>query len=367
MKKILVIEDEIPVLDNIVELLESEGYEVEAAKNGKEGIKKAAKLLPDLIVCDIMMPKIDGFGVIKAVHQAPKTSMTPFIFLTARSERSDIRRGMELGADDFLTKPFLPSELFQAVKTRFNKKEKIEEVSDKKLKELTVNLATTLPHELRTPLNGILSSSQFLIQYYDTLASSEIHQMHETIFASAKRLHRLIINNLFYSELELTLADKERSEHLRQCVTGVLAKEIMECFIDVADKKNRSKDMSFDLVNGRIKVNSQHYSKICCELADNALKFSDKGSVVSVSSVIRNGYYILSVESVGRAMTSEQIKKIGAYMQFDRKIFEQQGSGLGLIILKRLSQLYNGHLEIESDKDNNKTIIRISFPIETID
>ncbi len=362
MKNILVVEDEIFVLDNIVELLESAGYEVESACNGEEGIEKAIKLLPDLILCDIMMPKIDGFGVIKAVHENPKTSTTPFIFLTAKAERSDIRQGMELGADDFLTKPFLPAELFQAVEARFEKEKKIAAASDNRLKELTVNLATTLPHELRTPLNGILSTSQFLMQYYDTMDSAEVYQMHETIFTSAKRLHRLIINNLFYSELELILADNDKGRIFRQSVITILAESIIECFKEAAEKNHRLEDLHFDLIDGRIMVNIEHYNKICSELADNALKFSDSGSKVMVSSYILKNFYILAVETTGREMTAEQIKKIGAYMQFDRKIFEQQGSGLGLIIVKRLTQLYKGSLEIESM--DNTTIVRVAIPIK---
>ena len=109
MVKILVIEDEQDIREMIQQILELEGYEVTAAVNGKEGIDYARKIDPDLIVCDINMPEIDGFGVIESLKKEKGTGTIPFIFLTARSDKKDIREGMNLGADDFLNKPFTNS------------------------------------------------------------------------------------------------------------------------------------------------------------------------------------------------------------------------------------------------------------------
>ncbi|WP_038029632.1 response regulator [Thermonema rossianum] len=122
-KKILVIEDHEDIRENIIEILSLSGYEAEGARNGKEGLEKAQSLLPDLIICDIMMPELDGYSVLKILAQKPETASIPFIFLTAKTERSDIRKGMSLGADDYLTKPFEESELLEAVEARFRKQE----------------------------------------------------------------------------------------------------------------------------------------------------------------------------------------------------------------------------------------------------
>jgi CRP-like cAMP-binding protein len=122
-KKILVIEDHDDIRENIIEILSLSGYEAEGARNGKEGLEKAQKQLPDLIICDIMMPELDGYSVLKILAQKPETASIPFIFLTAKTERSDIRKGMSLGADDYLTKPFEESELLEAVEARLRKQE----------------------------------------------------------------------------------------------------------------------------------------------------------------------------------------------------------------------------------------------------
>ena len=121
MKKILLIEDNNDVRETTCDLLELANYEVVTAKNGKEEIKKATLFLPDIIICDIMMPELNGYGVLQILSTDPKTSKIPFIFLTAKSEKEDLRKGMNLGADDYLTKPFEESELLSAIENRLKK------------------------------------------------------------------------------------------------------------------------------------------------------------------------------------------------------------------------------------------------------
>ena len=123
MKKILVIEDQPLVRANILEILELEEFNVVGAENGLLGVLGAQEHLPDLIICDVMMPEINGYEVLGALRQNSTTATIPFIFLTAMADKADIRRGMELGADDYLTKPFTTNELLAAIATRFAKHE----------------------------------------------------------------------------------------------------------------------------------------------------------------------------------------------------------------------------------------------------
>lgn len=121
MKTILVIEDEQAVLTNIVEILEGGGFKTIGAENGVIGVEKAKKHLPDLIICDIMMPGLDGLGVLAQLREEPLTGMIPFVFLTAKAEQSDLRQGMNLGADDYITKPFRRKDLLEAINVRLAK------------------------------------------------------------------------------------------------------------------------------------------------------------------------------------------------------------------------------------------------------
>jgi CRP-like cAMP-binding protein/ActR/RegA family two-component response regulator len=123
MKKILIIEDNEDIRSNTAEILELSNYKVTVAENGKTGVSKALENLPDLVVCDIMMPELDGYGVLHALQRNEATKNIPFIFLTAKAERSDMRKAMDLGADDYLTKPFDGTELLNAVGSRLKKME----------------------------------------------------------------------------------------------------------------------------------------------------------------------------------------------------------------------------------------------------
>jgi DNA-binding response OmpR family regulator len=121
MKKILLIEDNLDVRENTAEILTLAGYDVKTATNGKVGVDVAKKEKPDLIICDIMMPELDGYGVLHILSKRDETAKTPFIFLTARAEKNDIRKGMNLGADDYLTKPFDDTDLLNAIEARLRK------------------------------------------------------------------------------------------------------------------------------------------------------------------------------------------------------------------------------------------------------
>lgn len=121
MRTILIIEDDLALRENTAELLELENYEVLSAPNGQVGIMIAKRNIPDLILCDIMMPEVDGYGVLDAISKDPKTRHIPFIFLSAKTEHKEIRKGMDMGADDYLTKPFEEEELISAVESRLAK------------------------------------------------------------------------------------------------------------------------------------------------------------------------------------------------------------------------------------------------------
>lgn len=123
MKKVLVIEDNSEILDNISELLQLSNYKVVTAVNGKLGIESALAHKPDIIICDIMMPELDGYGVLHIVHNHPELQHIPFIFLTARTEQAEVRKGMSLGADDYIIKPFDTTDLLNAIESRIRKAE----------------------------------------------------------------------------------------------------------------------------------------------------------------------------------------------------------------------------------------------------
>ena len=124
MKKVLVIEDNQDVRENIADIIELENYKVITAENGKIGVEKAFQNVPDIIICDIMMPELDGYDVFKHLSVNPKMASVPFVFLTAKAEKEDMRKGMNLGADDYLTKPFSTRDILKRVQEMMNEERK---------------------------------------------------------------------------------------------------------------------------------------------------------------------------------------------------------------------------------------------------
>ncbi len=344
MSKILVIEDEAPLLEEIVDLLRYEDYEVIPAHNGRDGIAQALEHVPDLILSDVMMPETDGYRVLLELRTHDSTALTPFIFLTALADRTNIRYGMELGADDYITKPFTRDELLNAVQSRLKKQAFIQHQSESVLDELRLNIIHSLPHELRTPLVSILGFGELLMQDVAAARSPEqLMVMAEGIVHGGRRLYRLVENYLLYAQLELyrdSMATDEKIEH-PQSIMARMGEQI-------AFQHERPDDLYVQAIDQVIYISEANLQKIVYELLDNAFKYSKAGSQVTVSGGVVNGRYHVQVTDHGRGITAENLKKVGAYNQFERESYEQQGSGLGLPISKRLTELQGGVLRVES-------------------
>ena len=362
MAKILVIEDEESIRENILDLLEAENFEGIGAINGKVGIKLANEQIPDLILCDMMMPEVDGHGVLKALRSEPLTATIPFIFLTAKADKSDVRTGMELGADDYITKPCTPQELLKAIAIRLEKQKTISRQSQKTLDELRTNISMSLPHELRTPLNAIMGFSELILSEYQVLEESDMLEMIGQIQTSGHRLYRLIQNFLLYAELEIAATNPELLKEMRNsefsCVKSLLTQKARQ----QAKHANRVDDLQLNLHDSSVAIDSVRLAKIVEELLDNAFKFSLEGTPVLLSTLVENQTFILSVKDQGRGMTADQIAQLEAYRQFDRKLYQQAGLGLGLAIVQRLAELHGGKFKIES-LPQQETIVCVSLPV----
>ncbi|GAB4185082.1 MAG: hypothetical protein Fur006_23130 [Coleofasciculaceae cyanobacterium] len=365
MTKILVIEDEDNIRDILIEMLEAEDFEVIEAADGQRGLKLAQETLPDLIVCDVMMPALDGYEVLNQLRQSSVTETIPFIFLTAKTAEADRRQGMALGADDYLAKPFTRGELLTAIAARLKKQLSFNRQSQQKLNELRSNILHALPHELHTPLNGILGLSKILIDTYDLTEREEALEMLEEIYLSGERLYRLTQNFLLYAELELIATDPERVEAMRRNESKTATQRLItDIALQKVQKAKREADLHLDCQEVIVPIPEMKLKKILEELIDNAFKFSSAQTPVHVISNLQDNTWVVSIGDRGRGMTADQIANLGAYLQFERKLYEQQGSGLGLVIAKRLVELYRGRLTINSIL-NKQTIVNIALPLKT--
>ena len=364
MKKILIIEDEEYIRTGAALLLEDQGFITVTAEDGEIGIEKALSEKPDLILCDVMMPNIDGYGVIFRLRQEPTTANIPFIFLTAKVDRSSVRMGMDMGADDYLTKPFTLDELVGAIKTRLEKQARQAQETEEKLETLRRNVIYALPHELMTPLNGILGPSELLIQMFDMLSKEEIIEMLRIIRKSGDRLYHLMQNYLLYAQLDLFSGDDEAIKMMRNGYTPEAHVVVESAVLSKAEDYQRKQDLELKCDSADVNINQENLHKIIVELMDNAFKFSPEGSLIEVRGRQNEGFYQISITDGGRGMKQEEIASIGGYMQFDRRMYEQQGGGFGLIIAKRLVEIHGGEFSVDS-VPHVKTTVQFSIPLKT--
>jgi two-component system, sensor histidine kinase and response regulator len=354
MTKILVIEDEPHLLDGILSILKIENFEVIGAANGRIGVDMALEHEPDLIVSDIMMPVMDGYSVLIALRSDSRTVTIPFIFLTAKAERIHVRRGMTLGANDYLTKPFTQDELLDTINARLEEQKIIAEQQETKLEGLRTAVIRILPHELRTPLVSVLGFGELIRDNANQLSTEQISDMAGLIVKGGERLHRLVENYLLYANIEALESNPDKADAYRQNVIDDTEMLISRAALEQVDIAEREGDLVLEINDCRVMISEDGLCKIVEELTSNSFKFSEPGTTVKVTTTVNNGMFELCVKDSGHGMTKEEEKQISAFMQFGRGVHEQQGPGLGLIIVKRLAELFGGKLKIES-KPNEGT------------
>lgn len=366
MKKVAVIDDQDYILESTQLLLEFEGYTVRTASNGKKGIELIEEFLPDLILCDISMPEMDGYGVLDYVRSHQALSSTPFVFLTARAERSVMRAGMGRGADDYLIKPYTRDELIAAVSVQFEKRTRIEQKMTERAGEVARNVTYALPHEFRIVLNQVMGSAKYLKSIANAATPPQIVEMTDDILSSSQRLFRITENFLTYVQIESFKADPEMHKRMRSFRTIEPGATLYDLVMAKAMKFSRINDLSFNgEVEGiAIEISTENFNKVLEELMDNALRFSEPGTPIIVSTKMDSKFFVVEIKDYGRGMSSEQISNIGAYNQFNRLIHEQQGVGLGLIISKQIVELHDGDFSIESHEGKGTTIT-FALPIAT--
>jgi signal transduction histidine kinase len=267
---------------------------------------------------------------------------------------------MELGADDYITKPFKFDDLLRAVHTAIEKRERLDREAELKLEHLREQIATALPHELRTPLACILGYAEMLVDSRN-ISSEDVTVLAQQILAAGQRLNRMSENALLYVQVELLR--QGRGDVRAQGVPAAtpLHEAVARQARDKAKVYARETDLVLDLGAATVRIGRAYVAKIVDELVDNAFKFSPARTPVRVSTAVEASCALLRVSNGGSVMTDEQIAAIGAFVQFERSVREQQGLGLGLSIARGVALLWGGTMSIESRPDTGTTVT-VSLP-----
>jgi len=355
MVKILVIEDEAPIRDEVMDWLEYEGYEVIGAENGKTGLQAMQDEPPDLIICDIAMPEMNGHELLVEVRSDPQLSRIPFVFVTASAEREAVRRGMDMGADDYLTKPFTHAEVLNAVRSRLDKRATQElqfqnrvndletAISEEREKHLLkTRLMAMFSHDFRNPLTAILSSSGILRSYLDELPRDQLDQHFDRIDRSVRLLIQMLDDMLTVGEMEAGhLEFTPQSVDLNAFVLGILDE------FRLIDQKKHGLQFKSDL-NAQIKADPKLLRQILTNLLSNAVKYSPTGSEITVT-VARNETHIeLIVEDQGVGIPKDSLSHVFEPFYRAANAKNVKGSGLGLSIVHDCVKCHKGTIRVDS-------------------
>jgi signal transduction histidine kinase len=366
MTRILVIEDERYLLEDITELLQYTDFEVEGASSGRKGLEIAEAYSPDLIICDIMMPDLDGYQVLDGIRANPMTANTSFIFLTAKADRDSVRQGMELGADDYLTKPFTSAELLTAINTRLARQNQIALHTEQKIENAKRQLTRMVTHELRTPLISINTVVDIISRQLGQLSPSELQEMLDSISAGSKRLSHRVEQLVFVTQLEAGMLNRDiimqDGMPMRLWEMLVAANNLAKRFT-YQQEQNVSVQFHDHDRDSVVMCSAPALKQALAELIANALKFSPEGSQVNITQWRSGGRVMISIVDQGAGIPEDRLAEaLRDFSQIDRETNEQQGMGMGLALAQRIIDAHGGSLDIMSIV-NKGTQVTVALPI----
>lgn len=355
---VLIIDDDAHLAAVMALGLETNGYRTFCAPDGAIGLEMASMHMPDLILCDVDMPGKDGRILLKELRADPKLSDRQFVFMTGRAPMANQRAGMDLGADDFLLKPFDLASLIRCVEARMARAGIKGRMDQQGVDQMRKSLHSSLPQEFFTPLARILGLTELLQKELDTSSKDEIRDYLLEIRDAGRRLHRRLSNYLFILGLEPKSGEREA----RILDAGTVVKTLAEGAGTSAARHKRAADVTTDLTGARIRASEGDLAALAEELVDNALTYSDPGTPVRVRARPDSGLLRLTVVDLGRGMTTKQQQQLDSGGNWDQKTDESQGGGLGLALVRKLVSVLGGEIRLESEVGKGTTI-HISLPI----
>ena len=360
MQRILIIEDEPAIRKQLAQILRFEGFEPLEAANGKLGVAAALSSVPDLVVCDIMMPELDGFGVLLALRDNPRTALTPFIFVTAKVASYDRRHGMEEGADDYITKPYNPDSLVGSIRRRLEKRARQIEEGHRQAEEVSLAVASSVPQVFLETLDRITTVTNLVARKYAE-EDPQVSAMHEIVAQESVRLRRMMRRLNLYAQLPQLYAHRFELEK-----TGWFAKQeaVLECIArSIGQSWHRTTDLVIASEQGKLPIREEYLVLLVEELIDNACKFSAPGTPIEIFGHSQAEFWSVKVTNRGVGMSAEQIAQIGAFKQFWNGNKKPQGLGLGLALTQGIARLHGCEFTLCSGADVTTAILLV--PRET--
>lgn len=361
--KILLVDDADVFRQSVANLLRTRGHEVIEAENGLTGLKLARTHLPDVIVSDIVMSQVDGYAMTALLRQHPTTVDIPLVLITGEADLKGMRKGMTLGADDYIAKPFKMDELVVALELRVHRRRALRNEVEHKLACLGSAIGTGLPGELAKPLISILDTSRSLAAPGLTRTPEELSELAQVIHTAGLRVERLSKNLFLHAQLELFGSNPVHLNALRKAHTiaasDVVAAQARRC----AEASNRVPDLQLKITPGSAAIAEAHLAKLVEELAGNAFQYSPSDTSVTVQSYDDGHDFLLTVTDKGPGMPLEKVASLNQSAPTARTTTEPRVTGLGLPIARQLAELHGGKLLLTSEPGKGTTV-RVTLPAQ---
>jgi len=354
-KTILVVEDNQKMNSTICDILEIGEFNVLTASDGVEGLAVMQQQRPDVVLCDIMMPRMDGYALLQHTRSDEQLRTVPFIFLTARSSLHDRRQAKRIGIEDYLVKPVDSNELLLAISNALRRQEYAREQGEKQVARLRTEIVSTLQHEFRTPLTFILGYAELLAESppesvdIETLRSSAV-----AILEGGRRLQNMI-------EKFLLLADMQYRQELPNSVALVNTRELLAEMAQHFESSAKQAGLDFSLAvepNDLTLMAEPNYVRIALErLIENAIQYRRANSAhIGLHIIASAGHLGLQVKDEGKGIPAHELAALRSpFAQIDRKNRVEPGAGLGLALANTVAHLHGGYLQIESEEGQGST------------
>ena len=355
MTKVLIVEDNLTLLEDIALELDLRGYEVVQASDGKMALTILQNMtpLPDIIVSDIAMPDMDGFKFLETVRNDVKLSDIPFLFLTAFSSPNSLRISKELGADDFIVKPFQPDDLVLAMENKINRIKAFQKKAESNLNESKRRLMQMISHELRSPLTVIYGGTNILTKLLAGTPDETVQKMIGLVQNGANRLNSLTKKIVALLEIDSGGLQSRFDQYRESYNMNELVEARITKLNPAMIAERHALTITFIPSTEPMRVNGiMNYLELMIdELIENAVTFTPKGGTITISFGQQDDNFVnLIIEDTGVGIPKADLPRVwDRFVQINRDNQEQQGSGIGLSIVRDCARVHGGDCTLISE------------------
>lgn len=357
-EKVLVCSEDDEERKYLCAILENSDYNVLEAMSESSAYEATIREIPDIIIAH-HCPGDEEHSFFRKIRNERLTSTIPFVYIAEYETVDELRTILNLGVDDCIRRPLSEETVIETVKTTIDKFKKF----DYKLNQLKDSIALYIPHELRTPLASILGYTELLKEELKEVATSPTVQwIIGSIYDSGLRLNEVVNKFIKYAEITAASADHATIQKLRENLIVSAEVSIRLIAHKIAVNYKRENDLEFEINDASLKMFPDYFELIVEELVQNAFKYSRLGSKVKIFTEPSGRMFIMQITDNGIGMTPDQINRVSAFTQFDRKKNQIEGNGLGLITIKKIIRMYDGTFFIQS-APQSYTRITVGLPL----